>query len=116
MLVLLPGWQFGSRVAAADIQPGQKVTEQQVILQGHLHERLLLYATNLIIFIVRGETFISDMHNLASDLLNTPESQGLISVGFLIRIEMQSCYQAAGEALQPQRQKQVCSAADSALE
>lgn len=61
------------------------------------YERLPLYATDLIIFIVRGEAFISDMYNLVSDLLYTQESreQGLISLGFLIRIEMQLCYQAA---------------------
>lgn len=70
--------------------------------------RLTLHATDLMIFIVREEAFISDMCNLVSDLLRTQESreQGLISVGSLIRIEMQLCYQAAGVALQSQRQKQ----------
>lgn len=68
-------------------------------------ERLTLDATDLMISIVWGETCISDMYNLVSGLLYTQESreQGLIFVGFLIRIKMQLCYQAAGEALQSQR-------------
>lgn len=64
------------------------------------------------IFIVQGETFISDMYNLVSDLLYVQESreQGLVSVGFLRRIEMKLCYQAAGEALQSETETLLISA------
>lgn len=64
------------------------------------------------IFIVQGETFISDMYNLVSDLLYVQESreQGLVSVGFLRRIEMQLCYQGAGEALQSETETLLISA------
>lgn len=62
--------------------------EKEFVLRGHC-QRLKLHATDVGISIARGVTFISDMYNLVSDL-HTQESggRGLISVCFLIRIEM----------------------------